>query len=347
MIKKNLTTAVCLMLSAGLCLTSCSDDDDNNGEPDFDESVSLYASNNLNGNISVYDFEAGENVSSKSLVTTSTAADGIYFDDDTNSAFQASRSGNNLEGFADVDVLTNGSVLSVDFTGTSDMQNPREVAVNGNLFVVVDDVDVDGDVNTPDGQLYVYTFDGTSFTLRNVITTDFELWGITFKGNDLYAVVDETNELAVFTDFLSTSTDAALSATKTISVEGIIRTHGITYDSDSDTMIMTDIGEAGNAQDDGAFHIISGFTNKFNSVADGDMLAIAGNQVRVSGSSTLMGNPVDVAYDSENEIVFIAEAGNGNGRILGFSDFDFSTGGDVAPSFNTALASASAVHLDD
>lgn len=346
MIKKNLTSAICLMLSAGLCLTSCSDDDDNGGNI-VDESVSLYASNNLDGNISVYDFEAGENVSSKTLITTSTAADGIYFDDDTNSAFQASRSGNNLEGFANVDVLQSGTDLLADFIGTSDMESPREVAVKGNTFVVADNADVDGNDSTLDGRLFVYNLASGTFTLQNVITTDFKLWGITFKGNDLYAVVDTTNQLAVFTNFLSTSTDATLSASKTISIEGIERTHGITYDSDSDTMIMTDIGDADNGQDDGGFHIITNFTNKFNSVADGDMLAVAGNQVRVSGASTLLGNPVDVAYDSDNDVIYIAEAGNGGGRILAFSDFDFSTGGDITPTFNSALTSASAVYLDD
>ncbi|NNE31004.1 MAG: hypothetical protein HKN40_01410 [Winogradskyella sp.] len=345
MFKKNLTKAACLLMTVGLGFTSCSDDDNSNNN-DTDTSVSLYASNNSDGNISIYDFESDQNVSSKTLVTTSVAADGIYYDSSTSSVFQASRSGNNLEGFANIDLLTSGSVLTTDFIGTSDMDSPREVAVSGNFFVVADNADVDGDVNTPDGRLFIYNFTGGSFTLRNVITTNFKLWGITFVNSNLYAVVDATNELAVFTNFLSNNVDATVAASKRIAIEGIVRTHGITYDAASDTMIMTDIGAASNTQDDGAFHIIEGFTSKFNAVADGGTMVVAGNQVRVAGSSTLLGNPVDVAYDSQNRVVYIAEAGNGGGRILSFSNFDFSTGGNIAPTFNSSLASASSVYLD-
>jgi len=343
MIKKNLTSTLVLKLCIALCFTSCSDDDNNRDNDN--NSVTLFASNNSNGNISVYDFESGQNTSTKTLVTTSIAADGVYFDQSTKSVFQASRSGKNLEGFADVNVLTSGSVLSVDFLGTSDMDSPREVAVNGNIYVVADNADVDGDANTPDGRLFVYNFSNGSFTLRNVITTDFKLWGITFIGNDLYAVVDATSQLAVFTNFLSNTADASISASKKIAIQDIVRTHGLTYDAASDTMILTDIGSAMNGQDDGGFHIIDNFTSKFNSVNDGGVLVATGNQVRVSGSSTLMGNPVDVAYDSENKVIYIAEAGNGGGRILGFSNFDMSVGGNVAPTFNSALTSASSVYL--
>ncbi|MBF8151080.1 hypothetical protein ITJ86_14305 [Winogradskyella sp. F6397] len=345
MIKRNFNSMCALVLAIGVSFTSCSDDDDNDGGNDDYDSVTVYASNNSNGNISVYDFESDQMVETKTLITTTTAADGIYYDDDSESVFQASRSGNSLEGFANIDDLVTESILNINFAGTSDMSSPREVAVNGNLFVVADNADVDGDEMTPDGRLFIYSFDGSSFTLRNVITTEFKLWGITFNDNDLYAVVDATNELAVFNDFLSNNTDATVSASKRIAIEGIVRTHGITYDDSTDTLIMTDIGEASNGQDDGGFHIIAGFTNKFNAVSDGETMAVAGNQVRVSGASTLMGNPVDVAYDSDNEIIYIAEAGNGGGRILGFSNF--TAGGDIAPTFNSALASASSVYLED
>ncbi|WP_179348998.1 hypothetical protein [Winogradskyella pacifica] len=346
MINKNFNSIFVLLLTLGVTFTSCSDDDDDNNDGgDNYDSVTLYASNNSNGNISVYDFESEQNIETKTLITSSTAADGIFYDDDSESVYQVSRSNNSIEGFANIDDLVSGSVLNADFLGTNDMSSPREMAVNGNLFVVADNADVDGDDTTPDGRLFVYTYSGSSFLLRNVITTDFKLWGITFIGNDLYAVVDATSDLAVFNDFLANTTDATVSATKRITIEGIVRTHGITYDGSSDTLIMTDIGDATNVEDDGGFHIISGFTNKFNAVANGDVMAVSGNQVRVSGSSTLMGNPVDVAYDSDNEVIYIAEAGNGGGRILGFSNF--SAGGNIAPSFNSTLASASAVYLED
>lgn len=339
---QNSKLIVTLIIMVSFLATSCSDDDDNNNE--YDPTISLFASNNSDGNITVYDVASSQSITSKTLITTSTAADGVYYNSNTESVFQASRSGNNLEGFMDVDDLVSGSVINVGVTGTSDMMSPREVAVNGNLFVVADNADVDGDTNTPDGRLYVYTMSNGSFSLRNVITTNFKLWGITFNGNDLYAVVDATNELAVFTNFLSNTTTTTLSASKRIVIEGIVRTHGITYDAGSDVLVMTDIAEASNGQDDGGFHVIENFTNKLNATSNGETLALS-SQTRVSGSSTLLGNPVDVAYDADSQTVYIAEAGNGGGRILAFNNIG--AGGNLTPFFNSALASASSVYLSN
>ena len=331
-----------LVIMVSFLATSCSDDDSNNNGDDG--TISLFASNNSDGNITVYDVTSSQSITSKTLITTSTAADGVYYSSNTESVFQASRSGNNLEGFMDVDDLVSGSVINVGVTGTSDMMSPREVAVNGNLFVVADNADVDGDTNTPDGRLYVYTMSNGSFSLRNVITTNFKLWGITFNGNDLYAVVDATNELAIFTNFLSNTSTTTLSASKRIVIEGIVRTHGITYDAGSDVLVMTDIAEASNGQDDGGFHVIENFTNKLNATSNGGTLALS-SQTRVAGSSTLLGNPVDVAYDADSQTVYIAEAGNGGGRILAFNNIG--AGGNLTPFFNSALASASSVYLSN
>ena len=331
-----------LVIMVSFLATSCSDDDSNNNGDDG--TISLFASNNSDGNITVYDVTSSQSITSKTLITTSTAADGVYYSSSTESVFQASRSGNNLEGFMNVDDLVSGSVINVGVTGTSDMMSPREVAVNGNLFVVADNADVDGDTNTPDGRLYVYTMSNGSFSLRNVITTNFKLWGITFNGNDLYAVVDATNELAIFTNFLSNTSTTTLSASKRIVIEGIVRTHGITYDAGSDVLVMTDIAEALNGQDDGGFHVIENFTNKLNATSNGGTLALS-SQTRVAGSSTLLGNPVDVAYDADSQTVYIAEAGNGGGRILAFNNIG--AGGNLTPFFNSALASASSVYLSN
>lgn len=338
---RNSKLVIASIFAVSVLATSC---DDNDGDGiDFDDAeLSLFASNNANGNITIYDVTSSQNISSKTLITTSTAADGIYYDTDSESVFQASRSGNNLEGFDDVDDILDGVAINVETVGTSDMTSPREVAVNGNIFVVADNADVDGDDTTADGKLYIYNKSGDSFELRNTIVTDFKLWGITFNGNDLYAVVDATNELAIFTNFLNNTADASVSASKRIVIEGITRTHGITYDVSSDVLVMTDIASASNVQDDGAFHIIEGFTNKLNATANNGMITLS-NQTRVSGSATLLGNPVDVAYDASTETIYIAEAGNGGGRILGFNNIG--SGGNLTPFFNSDLTSASSVFL--
>ncbi len=321
---------------------SCSDDDSQPMMEEEDQtSVRLFTSNNSDGNISILDVTNMSNVQSKTLLTTSTAADGVYYDASADAVFQASRSNLNLEGFYNVDMLLNNTTASIDISSTTDMESPREVAVSGDYYVVADNSDVDGDSNTPDGRLFVYQKTSNNFVLRNTITTNFKLWGIVFSGADLYAIVDTTDQLAVFNNFLSNTTDQTLMASKTISIEGIVKTHGIALDGN--TMVLTDIGVASGtatSATDGAFHIISDFSSKFNNTANGGTLALT-EQVRVEGSSTLLGNPVDVAYDANTNTVFIAEAANG--KILAFNNIG--SGGNLSPVLDYNLASASAVYL--
>lgn len=332
-----------LIITASMVTLSCdnNDDNDDNQNPPS-ASVKLFTSNTADGNITYYDLTDATNITTTTLLTTSVAADGIYYDSDSDVLIQASRSGFNLEGFSGISALPTNTSVTATLIGTTDMQSPRETAVKGNMVVVADNADVDANPATADGRLFVYTNNGTTFTLRNIITTNFKVWGITFIDNDLYAVVDADDELAVFSNFLNNTEDATVSASKRVVIEGITRTHGITYDASSNTMIMTDIGDAMNTQDDGGFHVISDFTTKFNPIANGGTLTV-GDQIRVAGAATLMGNPVDVAYDAETETVFIAEAGNGGGRILAFNNIG--VGGNLTPVLNNALSGASAVYL--
>jgi len=329
-----------LACATAMSFTSC-DDSDNEVILETETKV-LFTSNNSDGNVNMYNVSNMNNVTSSTLFTTTLQADGIYYDESEDLVVQASRTTFGLEGYTGIDISNNSLDVNVGVTGSLDMISPREVAVNGNLYVVADNADVDGDTTTNDGRLFIYSKNGDTFTLRNTIVTDIKLWGIIFKGNDLYAIVDTTNELAVYTDFLNNTSNTALTASKTIAIEGIVRTHGLTYDAMTDTMVLTDIGDATNVQDDGGFHIINNFTSKFNTTSNGETLAVS-EQTRVSGSNTLLGNPVDVAYDNETETVFIAEAGNGGGRILAFNNIN--SGGNLTPTYNASLSSASAVYL--
>ncbi|WP_026777984.1 hypothetical protein [Polaribacter sp. Hel_I_88] len=319
-------------------LISCSDD--NNSIAQVETKI-LFTSNNADGNVNIYNVTNINSVSKSTLTTTATAADGVYYDGDENLVVQASRSSLGLEGYAGVSIATsaiNATVTANVMSGLN-MTSPREVAVNGDFYVVADNADADGNSATSDGRLFIYTKSGNNFTLRNTITTDIKLWGIIFIGNDLYAVADTTNELAVYSNFLNNTSTTTLAATKQIAVEGIVRTHGLTYDAMTDTMILTDIGDAGSGTD-GGFHVIENFNSKFSGTANGATLAV-NQQTRVAGSNTVLGNPVDVAYDGATKTVFIAEAKNG--KILAFNNI--SNGGNIAPVYSTDLASASAVYF--
>ncbi|MUH37526.1 hypothetical protein D9O36_16875 [Zobellia amurskyensis] len=337
--KKNVIQLSLAIALGSFLMVSCDkDDDDTIDMEQQDEQVKLFASNNSNGNITVYDMASGE---TSTLTTTSTAAEGIYYDDDTDEIIQASRSSNQLNAFANISTFLVDATLTVSISSSADLESPRDIAVNDDFIVVADNADADGNADTPDGRLFVYTRSNGEITLRNIVTTDFALWGIEMVENDLYAVVDKTNELAVFTDFTATNTtNTTISASKRIAIEGIVRTHGLAYDDG--TMILTDVGDAA-SDSDGAFHIISNFDSKFNGVANGEIMAVANNQIRVSGASTFLGNPVSAEYDADSKMVFIAEAANGGGRVLAFSNAD--AGGDIAPSVNNSLASASSLYF--
>ncbi len=326
---------------ASFAIVSCNDDDE---VTPTETSAMLYATNNSDGDITQYNVENISDVKMMKFTTTSSAADGIYYDKDKDELVQASRTSFGLEGFSNISTLTSSIAVEIDLgmLGTTKMDNPREMAVKGNFYVVADSKDVDDDAQTPDGRFFVYERKSTGFELRNIITTNIKLWGITFIGNDLYAVVDADDELAVYQDFLNTTNTTTMMPTKRVVVEGIVRTHGIAYDANTNTMVMTDIGSATNTADDGGFHIIKNFSSKFAATANNGKIAV-GDQIRVAGAATLMGNPVDVAYDGEKDIVYIAEAGNGGGRILAFNNA--SAGGNMTPVFNSALAAASSVYL--
>ena len=275
-----------IMAMGTLLLVSCSKDDDGNGMQNI-ESTQLYATNNTDGNITIYDMVSGD---VKTITTTSTAAEGVYYDATEDQIIQASRSSNQLNAYANISTILANVTLIASFSSAADMSSPRDIAVNGNMVVVSDNADVDGNTHTPDGRLLIYTRENGSLTLRNTVITNFALWGIEFVGSDLYAVVDKTNRLAVFANFTATNTtNTTISATKIIAIEGIVRTHGLAYDSG--TTILTDVGDAA-SDTDGAFHIISNFDAKFNGVSDGGLMTIAGNQTRVAGSATSLGNPV-------------------------------------------------------
>lgn len=337
-----------VVLSA-MAFVSCSDDDDATqvvvGTPTPTAQTRLFATSNGSSSIVNYNLTDLNNISTKTFITANMNADGVYYDASTDLAVVANRNSNSLDAYSAINVNTTGVSVVSDFSSTSDMSSPREVTVKGNFYVVADNADVDSDPATPDGRFFIYQKSGNSFSLRNIITVNFKVWSGVFVGDDFYAVVDATGDLAVFTNFLSNTVDATVAASKRITIEGINRTHGITYDAATGTGIMTDIATVGvaGADTDGGFHVITDFETKVAAVADGGTLLVAGNQVRVAGSNTMLGNPVDVAFDGATGIVYIAEAANGGGRILAFSNV--SAGGNIAPTVNNDLMGASSVFL--
>jgi hypothetical protein len=93
--------------------------------------------------------------------------------------------------------------------------------------------------------------------------------------------------------------------------------HGIGYDADSDTLVVTDVGDAAIA-DDGRLYVIENA-----STANGTVTPAR----TVNGPDTLLGNPVDLVLDGST--AYIAE--KSNDAILVYRSVFSGPSGDVAP----------------
>ncbi|MDT0678444.1 hypothetical protein [Autumnicola musiva] len=340
--KKMRSIYLLLLISTATLFTSCSDDDDVTGtDDDMVEDASWLFATTHSGEIVQYNLSTGESIS---VSSSSNDAEGAYYDEEEDALTIVSRDPAQVQYYSGIEMWDEmSSSADADFSGTMDLQSPRDIAVNDDVYVISDNADVDGDDNTADGRFYIYTKTDSGFTLRNTVTVNFKVWGIEFIGGHLYAIVDTTNMLARFDNFTtSNTTDANVEASKMIAIEGIVRTHGLDYDDN--TMVLTDIGDASD-DSDGALHVIPNFDSKFNDTEDGGMLAIS-EQMRTSGSNTHLGNPVNVVYDEDSDMIYVAELANGGGRVLEFSNVS-SESGNMSPSMDNMLSGVSALFLED
>ncbi len=300
---------------------------------DGKEMVRLFASTNTGGNFTVLDVSDLTDVPSVMYNTTSPDADGIYYDNARKMVYQLSRTSSQVNAYTSESNFTKAGDAMLAFSSTSDFTNGREIAVSGNKLVVAEDVD-------SANQLVVYSIIDDGFQYEKTYMVPFDVWGIHLDGNTLYAVVDKTNKLAVFHDFFSHEA-GAVAADMMVGIEGVGRTHGLSYDAEHDTMFLTDIEDADNDAD-GAFHIITDFTAKAMKAGDGGTIALKDHRC-VMGEKSMLGNPVDIAFDYNNQKIYIAERAKDGGMILAF-DYPMS-GGDAAPVFSLAYPGASAVYL--
>ncbi|MBK8634519.1 MAG: T9SS type A sorting domain-containing protein [Saprospiraceae bacterium] len=295
----------------------------------------FFVSSNTSGKAGLFSISKDSTISYDIFSVDGTDADGIYYDKTADVLYQLNRTKNVINVYSNV--LTNmrsGLQPELTSTSTSDFKNGREIAVAGDKLVVAQDADpANGNTN----KFIIYTITSSGLTLDRIIDVNINLWGMIFKGGTLYAVVDNSNKLAIYENFFSAGA-GTLEPTSIVTVDGLVRTHGIDYIAKEDLMILTDVGDAASAVD-GAIFTIENFESK---LADG---AISLSESRViKGAATLLGNPVDVSYDTNLEMIFVAERANGGGRVLGF---DLRDEGDLSPVYNQVFAGASAIYLDN
>ena len=310
--KKTILTSV--LLSA--VLFSCTNDNNeslNQLERSANKDFKLFTTSNTTGKVSVTNLNSSF-LDFNSFSVASTDADGAFYSPESDEIVFASRTNNRLEVYNDVStaVTANATMLNLFQSSNSDFNNPREIAVDGDKIVVTQDQNA---ANANTNKLIVYQKTSSGLTLMNSYTVNFKVWGIHLEGNTLYAVADLASDLLVFENFFSNQNGAIL-PTKRVTIEGLVRTHGLTYSKRSNTMVLTDVGSAA-SDTDGGIIVIKGFTDVLAQTPNMGTIAM-NKQARIYGSQTLLGNPVDVAYDNFTKQIYVAERLNGGGRLLVF-----------------------------
>lgn len=100
--------------------------------------------------------------------------------------------------------------------------------------------------------------------------------------------------------------------------------HGIVYDRASDKLVLSDVGDASSATD-GAIFVINNAAS-----ADGNVSVAR----TLSGPSTMLGNPVDIALSGTD----LRVAEKSNDAVLVFSNIFAGASGDIAPDLVTATS---------
>ena len=320
-----------------LIAVSCTDDDSMSSQSNPE--LKLVTSSNTTGKISFVDL-LSTNSSVFSFSVNGTDNDGIYYNSFSDEIILASRTNNRLETYSGLKngVKTNADNLMLsNFSSNMDFTNAREIAISGDKVIVTQD---QATINNDTNKFLVYQKTTSGYNLINEYTLDFKIWGIHAEGTTLYAVADLTSDILVFENFFSLASGTIM-PTKRVTIEGLTRTHGITYSANDDVMILTDVASAADATDGGLI-VINNFTTVLNSTSNMGTIAMS-NQKRIYGASSTLGNPVDVAYDYVTNVIYVAERANGGGKVLTFNIPTAS--GDFAPVDSRAEAGVAAVYL--
>ncbi|WOI36441.1 hypothetical protein R1T43_14710 [Alteromonas sp. CI.11.F.A3] len=107
--------------------------------------------------------------------------------------------------------------------------------------------------------------------------------------------------------------------------------HGIDYDAQSDSLVISDVGSAADATD-GKLYVIPGA---------GNASGLTDMSVSISGPLSLLGNPVDLMLS--NGHVYVAE--KSNNAVLRFDNILNQASGDMAPSYSVSFTAPESVSV--
>jgi len=206
-----------------------------------DDSLAIgrfFASSNTMNTIGVFDETENNSVSYMSFTANGEDSDGLYYDTSSDLLYQTNRSENNVVAYTNTtDTNLDSNAIETSFMSTSNFSNGRGLTMLDDKLIVAQD---GNDENENQNSLAVYEVNGDEIEFENAYNTDFNLWGIESNDDILFAIIDNSNTLAIFNEFDDLEEDLAVQDS-TVTVENLVRTHGLTYYPENDMMILTDI----------------------------------------------------------------------------------------------------------
>lgn len=284
-------------------------------------------------NLYKYGLQNYQTVTSQQFTTGAKDGNGVLYNRSTDEVFQLSRAKKTLYVFANGSNMSNPPSLVRSFTDST-LSSGREIAhdkKNDILYVA----------NNTDSSIRVYrNFSSLSgIVIGEKVKISGQPWGIIYNEtmDKLVVVIDlAAMRLDIF-DHPSALVAGTATASRSLNIADrpngtFSRLHGLTYNSAADALIVTEIGEAVapvtptpgkpafNA--DGGIYIINNGASKLASGGTINADAV------IYGTSTGLGNPVDIDSRWLNEKGFIFAIEKANKKIQAFRITDM---GDVMP----------------
>jgi hypothetical protein len=297
--------------------------DGTNGNPGFASATFILANNGETntGTIDLIDQSA-----SKLKTFNTTANEGVAFDSLGNLLQASDSESGSIKTICQLANRADGSSYDAntdrEITGANTtLVNPKGIAVaqkSGLIFIA------------DFGAMQVTTFGaaaaGNATPLGTTIT-EAAPWDVDYdETNDRLYVALTNGDVAVYDNFVGGEFAAMPSRTITPSnndgTQISVNIHGIVYDSNTNKLVLSDVGSASDATDGSLFVINNAST------ADG-LVSVARS---IAGPATMLGNPVDISLEGSD----LRVAEKSNDAVLVFSNIFSGESGDITPDLITS-----------
>ncbi|WP_076925321.1 hypothetical protein [Pseudoalteromonas sp. EB27] len=297
--------------------------DGTNGNPGFAAATFILA-NNGEANAGTIDL-INQNASKLKTFNT-TANEGVAFDSLGNLLQASDSESGSIKTICQFANRSDGATFTAntdrEITGTNTtLVNPKGIAIaqkSGLIFIA--------DFGAMQVTTFGATAAGDAMPLGTTIT-EAAPWDVDYdESNDRLYVALTNGDVAVYDNFVGGEFAAMPSRTITPSnndgVQISVNIHGIVYDSNTNKLVLSDVGSASDATDGSLFVINNA------SAADG-AVSVARS---IAGPATMLGNPVDISLEGSD----LRVAEKSNDAVLIFSNIFAGESGDITPDLVTS-----------